>query len=174
MAVTAGAAFAVLVMVMFMLMIVVIIVVIVVVVMMMLMFVLIFLACFLKCLCPACGSCCFFKVICTCVENIGNSYLAEAYLNNSCLGLEDFNHSLNSAKLLGCYLVHLVDDNCGAELDLLDKKIFDILFVNVFLKKIVAAAKFGSHSQRINNGNDVVKTADRRILLVSLAFKDRN
>lgn len=157
---------------MFMLMTVVI-VIMIVVVMMMFVFVLLVNALFVS-LCPACGSNSFFKIIGLCVEDIGNSNFAVVGFDYLSLRLKRPYHSLDSAKLVGSYLVYLVEDNSRAEFYLLNEKVRNVLFADVISEKIITAAEFARHSECINNRNYVVKTADSRVTLVYLALKNRN
>ena len=161
--------------VMVMMMLVLVVVVIVMVVMMMIVFILVIVvvviivmlvalinrnACLsLICLSPACGGDSLFKVIALSIKYISYIHLAVAYLDYPCVGLESLYHSFYTAKLLRCHLVHLVEDDGGAELDLLNEQVLDVLLVDALLEKVVAAAELGRHSQGIHHGNDVVKAA---------------
>ncbi len=113
----------------------------------------------LICLSPACGGDSLFKVIALSIKYIGYIHLAVAYLDYPCVGLESLYHSLYTAKLLRCHLVHLVEDDGGAELDLLNEQVLNVLLVDALLEKVVAAAEFSSHSQGIHHGNDIVQAA---------------
>ena len=126
-------------------------------------------------LCPACRTCSFFKVIKICIENVANAYLTVVSLNNFSLWLKSSDHSLNSAELLLIYHINFVENDSRTELNLLNNKAFNVFFVNIVFKKIVAAAKLCSHSECVNNSYNVVKTADSRsaFLFVTLKYSNR-
>ena len=72
------------------------------------------------------------------IEHIFDRYVSMACLDDLCSWMKSvYNHSY-LIKLFLCHKVNLVDDECGAELYLLDKKTLNVFFLNlIFLQKLL-------------------------------------
>ena len=68
-------------------------------------------------------------------ENLGNVNLAVVGLDNLSLGLQRSDNLENISLFLLVNIVNLVEDDGCAEFNLLDKQVFNIFFVKVFVKK---------------------------------------
>ena len=75
------------------------------------------------------------------------------------LRLESADYLFNLLELVLAYEVNLIYDNRVTELNLLDDEVLDVLLVDIVGKQSSAAAELGGQPRRVNNGNDVVKTA---------------
>ena len=68
-------------------------------------------------------------------ENFRNVNLAVVCLDNLSLGLQRSDNLENISLFLLVYIVNLVEDDGCAEFNLLDKQVFNIFLVKVFVKK---------------------------------------
>ena len=68
-------------------------------------------------------------------ENFRNVNLAVVGLYNLSLGLQRSDNLENISLFLLVYIVNLVEDDGCAEFNLLDKQVFNIFLVKVFVKK---------------------------------------
>ena len=99
------------------------------------------------------------------VEQTGVQQLVE--LDVSVVALDDFGLRLKLAddglyafEFLRRHFRRLVEEDCVAELNLLNYKIFDVFLVDVLHHEGVAAVELALHSHRIDHRHDVVEPAD--------------
>ena len=94
------------------------------------------------------------------IEDLADCHLTVGSLNDLCLGLERADDLFDIDQLFLSDEVDLVEDDGVAELDLLDQQVLDILIVDIVIQESAAAAEFTAQSSRVNDGHDVVQTAE--------------
>ena len=96
------------------------------------------------------------------VEDLADRYLAADGLDDLRLRLESADDLFDIDQFFLRYEVDLVEDDRVAELDLLDQQVLDILVVDIILQQRAAAAELRAQASRVDNGNDIVQTAELR------------
>ncbi len=74
------------------------------------------------------------------------------------LSLKCTDDGLEFFQLLWFHIVHFVEQDDVAELDLLDDERSEVFLIDVLLHEFVAATKFVYHTQGVHDGNDAVQT----------------
>ena len=96
------------------------------------------------------------------IEDLADRYLAADGLDDLRLRLESADDLFDIDQFFLRYEVDLVEDDRVAELDLLDQQVLDILVVDIILQQRAAAAELRAQASRVDNGNDIVQTAELR------------
>ena len=94
------------------------------------------------------------------VQNLADCHLTMSSLNDLRLGLKRADDLSDIDQLFLGDEVDLVEDDGVAELDLLDQQVLDILVVDIVIQESAAAAEFTTQTSRVNDGHDVVQTAE--------------
>ena len=91
------------------------------------------------------------------VEKLAHGHVAVLGLHDHRVPLEAADDGLELLDLLGRDLVGLVEDDRGAELDLLDDETLDVILVDVVGEKVLAAVELVPHAGAVDHGDDVVE-----------------
>ena len=91
------------------------------------------------------------------VEDLGHGHVALRRLDDDGLGLQAADEGLELGELLGRHEVGLVEDDRGAELELLDEQGLDVLLVDVLLEQVLAAVELVEHTGGVDHRHDVVE-----------------
>ena len=109
---------------------------------------------------PSGGGSDLVKVEVVGVQDLADCHLTMSSLNDLCLGLKRADDLSDIDQLFLRDEVDLVEDDGVAELDLLDQQVLDILVVDIVIQESAAAAEFATQTSRVNDGYDVVQTAE--------------
>ena len=153
-----------------------IVVIIVIVMMLVLIVIIIFL---LDCFNPSGGLHRFLKIKTSCIQDIGDSDLGIVSLDDDSIGLQASDNRLELTQLILIDRVHLIHENCVAELKLLNKKILDILFLIRILEKAATVFELIMHTGTVNHRNNIVENHRHTVFGALLAdvrdcLSDRN
>ncbi len=99
------------------------------------------------------------------VHELGEGHVAVLGLHDHGLLLQAAHDGLELGELLGAHHVGLVEDERGAELDLLDEQVLDVVLLNVLGEQVAAARELVEHARAVHHGHDVVQ-GKRRVALV--------
>ena len=128
----------------------------------------------LDCFDPSGGLHRFLKIKTSCIQNIGDSDLGIISLDNDSVCLQTSDNRLELTQLILIDRVHLIHENCVAELKLLDKKILDILFLIRILEKTASVFKLIMHAGTVNHRNNIVEDHRHTVFGAFLAdIRDR-
>jgi len=91
------------------------------------------------------------------IEKLAHGHVAVLGLDDHRIFLQASNNGLELLDLRGRDPVGLVEDDRGAELDLLDDKALDVILVDVIGEKVLAAVELVPHACAIDHGDDVIE-----------------
>ena len=97
------------------------------------------------------------------------------------MGLDDHGVFLQAAHdglelgdLLGAHGIGLVEDQRGAELDLLDEQAFDVVLVDILGQQVATAVELVVHAGAVDHGHDVVERKLRLAAHLGLVAEARD
>ena len=98
------------------------------------------------------------------IEAVGCQQLFQRYLTARCFDHRDIRLQLldNCADLFHLIFRHqifFIDDERGAELNLLHKQRFDIFFSHIFVEQLIAACKLINQPFGVHNADDIIQVA---------------
>ena len=99
------------------------------------------------------------------VEDLVHGDVAVFRLDDHGVLLEAADDGLQLGDLVRVHEVGLVEDERGAELDLLDEQRLDVVLVDVVLEQVLAAVELVVHARAVHDGHDVVQV-ERGVALV--------
>ena len=108
---------------------------------------------------PADGRAGAFDVEAAGVEDVLHVHLAVIGLDDIGGGVQAADDGADKAELFGFKAVHLVQDDRGAEFDLLDDEVGDILVLKVFVHQLLAAHELVHKAQGVHHRDHAVEAA---------------
>ena len=97
------------------------------------------------------------KIETSCIEDIGDFDLCVVGFNDLSACLQAADDLFQKTELLRRDHVHFIEEDGVAELELLDEKILDILFLDGILGQTSAVLEFVVHARTVDDSDDVVE-----------------
>ena len=107
------------------------------------------------------------------VDDVVERHIGVVAFDDACLGLDGADYGTDTCGFICSDFGNFIEQNDVAELDLLDDEVLDVVFAEIGLRQVFAAAEFVTHAQSVDDGDDAVETGNAvsSVLLVHHAHR---